>query len=522
MKLLIVDDEVLTRNGLITSIDWEKFGINEIYEADDGVNGLKKAKEVEPDIVICDMRMPRMDGVEMMENIEKFLPNVTSVFMSGYTDRRYLKSAIALRAVNYIDKPIQKKEMEEAIKQAVEEQSRVRARANLDASERHQIASRLAYELTLPYQGNKEEVDSCFEKYTERYGPCKFDYVTTVVLRLKNPPIVLDSITDAAIKLRTYTQNLNLRMIFTEKRVSYIIFHFFGTKKHTDAIIDNITCKMSELFSDFGPMYITVGNTEEGISNACESYANAVLKLQNSFFFPVGSIIKKDPAQDWGKYKTEDADRLVSEFKSALNDKNETATLKVVNELHKLLDNNTKYLQNHIKNLYSVMFVELFEARKRNHLSSVSNFTDKEGILDAVDNGFSFGEMHKRLETETKSIFEDLGKSSNENATIRMIKDYIGAHYMDPALSVKTISEYISFSAPYACTVFKNATGITLNQYITDVRMKKAKQLLTDPRNKISDISALVGYYDGNYFGKLFKKYTDMSPSEYRELATDK
>lgn len=168
------------------------------------------------------------------------------------------------------------------------------------------------------------------------------------------------------------------------------------------------------------------------------------------------------------------------------------------------------------------MFVELFEARKRNHLSSVSNFTDKEGILDAVDNGFSFGEMHKRLETETKSIFEDLGKSSNENATIRMIKDYIGAHYMDPALSVKTISEYISFSAPYACTVFKNATGITLNQYITDVRMKKAKQLLTDPRNKISDISALVGYYDGNYFGKLFKKYTDMSPSEYRELATDK
>lgn len=521
MKLLIVDDEALTRNGLIASIDWEQFGINEIYEADDGVNGLKKAKEVEPDIVICDMRMPRMDGVEMMENIEKLFPNVTAVFMSGFTDRKYLKAAIALRAINYIDKPIQKKEMEAAIKQAVEEQSKVRLRANFDASEKHRIASKFAYELTLPYDGNKEDVENCLTKYAEKYGPCSFDYFTTIVLHLKNPPIVLDSITETAMKLRAHAQSLKMGMIFTEKRVSYIIFHFFGTRKPSETVKDDITAKMTELFSDFD-FYISVGNTAEGIQNAYESYAGAVSKFQNSFFLPVGSIVKADENQSWGEKNTEELDKLARAYKAALIDKNETQTLKTVDMLNKLLEKNTSYLQNHVKNLYSVMFVELFESRKRDHLSVDSNLMNKSGILEAVDNSFSFREMQDILETETKSFFEALNKSSAENTTIRMIKDYIGAHYTEPALSVKTISDYVNLSVPYACTIFKKETGDTLNQYITDFRVRKAKQLLKDPRNKVSDISAMVGYYDGNYFGKIFKKYTDMSPSEYREQATDK
>ena len=98
-----------------------------------------------------------------------------------------------------------------------------------------------------------------------------------------------------------------------------------------------------------------------------------------------------------------------------------------------------------------------------------------------------------------------------------MIKDYISKNYMEDSLSVKNISAHVFLSASYVCTFFKNETGQTLNQYLTEYRMEKAKQLLKDGRFKISDISSRVGYSDGNYFGKSFKKYSGLSPSEYRE-----
>ena len=88
---------------------------------------------------------------------------------------------------------------------------------------------------------------------------------------------------------------------------------------------------------------------------------------------------------------------------------------------------------------------------------------------------------------------------------------------MNEGLSVKDISAHVFLSTSYVCTFFKSETGKTLNQYLTEYRMERAKHLLSDPRYKISSISSRVGYSDGNYFGKCFKKYTGFSPSEYRE-----
>ena len=84
-------------------------------------------------------------------------------------------------------------------------------------------------------------------------------------------------------------------------------------------------------------------------------------------------------------------------------------------------------------------------------------------------------------------------------------------------LSVKDIGEHVALSTSYLCTFFKNETGKTLNQYLTDFRMEKAKQLLDNPRYRITEISSMVGYSAGNYFGKSFKKHTGSTPSEYRE-----
>ena len=118
MKLLIVDDEELTRTGVITSLDWASLGIDEVLQADDGVHGLETARLCKPEIILCDVRMPRMDGISMLERLEKFLPDTVPIFMSGYSDKEYLKAAIKLKAVNYIEKPFSISEIETAIREA--------------------------------------------------------------------------------------------------------------------------------------------------------------------------------------------------------------------------------------------------------------------------------------------------------------------------------------------------------------------------------------------------------------------
>lgn len=137
--------------------------------------------------------------------------------------------------------------------------------------------------------------------------------------------------------------------------------------------------------------------------------------------------------------------------------------------------------------------------------------------MSLLENCFTFQELHNTLCSQVDNYFSDLQNAVPENSTIFLIRDYISKNYGNETLSVKDISDHVFLSASYVCTFFKNETGQTLNQYLTEFRMEKAKALLADPRYKIADISSRVGYSDGNYFGKSFRKYTGLSPSEYRE-----
>ena len=109
---------------------------------------------------------------------------------------------------------------------------------------------------------------------------------------------------------------------------------------------------------------------------------------------------------------------------------------------------------------------------------------------------------------------------SGESETVYNIKSFIARTYSDPGLSIKDISVYAHLSTSYMCTMFKNETGRTLNQYITEFRMARAKDLLDDPRNKIVEVAGQVGYNDSNYYSKTFRKAFGMSPSEYREQSS--
>jgi len=120
IKAIIVDDEQITRKGLIEFVDWSHLGIDIVGEATDGQEGLELCKKVQPDIAICDVRMPKMDGIELAKAIKSILPQCKIIFLSGYSDTEYLKSAIKLKAVDYIEKPFNLVEFQGLLKRTVE------------------------------------------------------------------------------------------------------------------------------------------------------------------------------------------------------------------------------------------------------------------------------------------------------------------------------------------------------------------------------------------------------------------
>ena len=152
------------------------------------------------------------------------------------------------------------------------------------------------------------------------------------------------------------------------------------------------------------------------------------------------------------------------------------------------------------------LFNILNDCRQKWKLSAGPADVDlSESIIEYLEDCFTYDELHQTLVARTRQLFGRLDSYVPEDNTIFMIKDYIAKNYSNDLLSIKEISGHVKLSASYVCTYFKNQTGQTLNQYLTEYRMEKAMRLLEDARNQIADISAKVGYSNGNYFSKSFK-----------------
>lgn len=514
MKLLIVDDEELTRTGVISSLNWNSLGIEEVLQADDGIHGLETARIHKPEIILCDVRMPRMDGITMLENLENILPDAIPIFMSGYSDKEYLKAAIKLKAVNYIEKPFSLSEVESAIREARELYIQKMHSKRGETLHSMETASRLALLLTMPYESGKQEISHFLSELnlTMNSGTWFTSFIikTNLFFETSTP-----SMPDFYEKLQDYLDNFHIQCIYLEKKMQYLVYFLYSQNEPSARQLQSVQSFFCEHFAEYGRYLIACGDTVCGLSRAYQAYASSVILLQSSFFFPENTLLTSEFPKSVVDVTTDIfSDAPAASFADALSALDEKATDSLLKKLFDAFYKNSRFLQNPVKDLYYKLFLNLEDAQHQQKISSSGNL---ESIAETIDNCFTFPELHQTLVDRTNEFFTKIDTTVQDNPTIFMIKEYISQNYMNETLSVKDISTHVFLSTSYVCTFFKNETGQTLNQYITEYRMEKAKQLLRDGRFKISDISSRVGYSDGNYFGKSFKKYSGLSPSEYRE-----
>lgn len=515
MKLLIADDEKLTREGIRSNLDLESLGITHVFLADDGVHGLETGLREHPDIVLTDVRMPRMDGLQMAEQLLSAQPDTAVIFMSVFSDKEYLKAAIKLKAVSYVEKPLDMEELAGAVREAVERCRTVNSRVAAAKSHEKQQLNHLAQLLTeQDTQALHEEAPGIISRFSLSITPSTC--FSALIIDSQTPLSLLsEQVADEVVKsFNRYLACREMNLVYLVRADRYVVIFLYSENRYDGKVSCACAEFLSKQLGDICRCFFCVGPAVIGMDRACLSFMEAKEHLKESFFHEYGSILS-------GESKAASfhppADVML-DFTVALSQKQEEKTLELAERLYRSIMPGSRMGASQVKDIYYRYFSRL-EEQSMNHYISLWHMDglDADSIWDGVMGCSTLKELHLLLCAKLHRYFEQLKTDSGENPVVFQIKEYIRLNYSSPSLSVPDVSEYVHLSPSYVCTIFKNETGQTLNKYLTDYRIKISKQFLEDPRYKITDISSKVGYSDGNYYSKAFKKLVGLSPSEYRE-----
>lgn len=519
IKVLIVDDEKLTREILANHIPWQKFGEVVIKEADDGINGYNACIDFKPDIVISDIKMPRMNGIEMVEKILESYNFCKFIFLSGYSDKEFLKSAIKLKAVSYVEKPIDIEETTEAIQAAITEaEHQKHINGNLFPVLTKEITLSLIYQKV-------ERASICTKLQNLGYDfPVEgtfFSAVVSINSAYEDQGILsLDLRNDFIKFIMPIFINYEKQMLVAIKDKDYIIMHFSCKSEDEIKHYLHLISTISEAFlnTESPKVYqfsMGIGTLAKGIENIYSSYETAVIALKRCFFKKINEVnyykeqidasyvFSENSLNTFTEYiKKQEVTKAIIEIKKMINEiKTHENTLPeyikskflqiILNLLRIAEDRNELVLQNYCK--ISI-----------NGLTKAETLSIIEGIMVNLVNVF----------------FEKLNQSDNQDV-IASINNFILHNYSDMELSLNSIAEKLYLTINYLCFIYKKETGKTINQYITEVRIEKAKELLRTTDYKLYSIANKVGYQDGKYFSKVFLKVVGMKPSDYRERQRD-
>ena len=527
INFLLVDDEHFTREGIIENILFEDFGAYHIEQAEDGSAALVKAQNYQPDILITDVRMPIMDGIQLAHKIRELYPECKIIFMSGYSDKEYLKSAIKLKAIEYVEKPIDISELYDSIKKAVNECLDDRARKQSEESITHTLLSAipiLRKELTIELTKQHLVLEAIKEKIALSHleGLHQSEFVTLLfkILPVDNtsPDLPIYTVNILQNIIETELSYHKLSAIYCFKNDEFLILHLYQQKNTGITMlshknIENFCSSLIQKFLDYVKLIIAVGKKAENINDIYFSYQSAVLSMEKGFFTGYGSIIFSNNGDDLCFNFDE---LLIDKFYHYLVEKQKNTSLSIIKSLSYDLKRYPGTLVSTTKDYFYKLALNVYSIAVEHRLDIWNVDNPRDFLWESIYQLNTLSELSTLLIDLVDKFFNSINQN-NMNGTVWEITKYIEKNYSKVDLSIQELSEYTSLTVSYLCVLFKDETGKTINQYLTEFRVKKAKELLKERNYSLTEIATSVGYYDVNYFSKIFKKLTNMSPSKYKE-----
>ncbi len=530
IKVFLCEDEFVVREGIKKNIDWAGNGYEFIGEASDGELALPLIRKLEPDIVITDIKMPFMDGLELSRIIRKELPFIEIVILSGYEEFDYAKQAISIGVAQYLTKPISGDDLlreldllrDKIIKSKEERALKEQFRKEMEENDRRERS-----ELFKSLVSGDSSVTELLEKAQKLGMDLSAMWYNIILLFIKSEHHEIEEYSKSSVTVDERINEIAYEMgcISFDRDLEGRAILIMGDseEKITDTQNDMIA-KIETVLADYGHVRYCggIGKAVNRLSRLNESFEDAGCALANRFFVTGSGFYRAN--RHTGEDRMTDASFDMSNIDARRIDKNNvTKFLKLGN-----LDEIPFYVEEFVGSVGSDAFNSYIFRQyiAMDVFFAVSAFVEElpprkktdaitEVTKDSLENVESVKEYISGIIESAIRCRDSIASNRYMEIVDEAVK-YIEENFADEDLSLNQLASHVNVSPNHLSTIFSQQTGHTFIKYLTEYRMNKAKELLKCTSMRSSEISEAVGYKDPHYFSYMFKKTVGMTPTNYR------
>jgi two-component system response regulator YesN len=483
LSVMLVDDEKTVRSGIKMMIPWDELGLTVICEAGDGDDGLEKLLSHSPDIVIADIRMPGMSGLQMLEEAKRQGFAGKAVILSGYSDFSYAQAAIALGVKKFILKPVDEDELIAELLRLADEINEERKGEFVRKKGSEYLQSELVRSLFLG-TANADEIQQSRLPQSGLYT------------------VALISVADAADDIDEVLGSVQNPLCIKLDIEHSLGLLFIGSDKAEAArFMERITLEFS-----------TVGETVGSVYEIKESYRSADELFKMKFLFMHSGVITADTLGKYWKEGGEPED--ITDKLYALVSVNDTEKMsEQLEKLHRIFMSG-RFTPEAIKLIYlhttEAIIKAAAKAGSENRLDSLPT-ADDIAKISKLPSLYAINEyVTDLLSGISENVFGDTTSSN-----IEKIVRYIGANFQNE-IRLEGLAALFGYNSAYLGKVFHKYTGDNFNNYLDNIRITEAKRLLESKNYKVYEVAEKVGFTNINYFHNKFKKIVGVSPMAYK------
>lgn len=531
-KLLIVDDEKLVREELKILLDEEKLPVRMAGEAKNGQEALNLILDLLPDIVITDVRMPVMDGIELIKTCQKMDIAAKFIIISGYAEFEYVKEALESGVLDYVLKPAKSSDLSNAVKKAI-----------MSINRQRQIDMDLKEKVELEKEKMVQRLDHCLNEliFSEKPDPACSEFVVNRIPEIKNAVYAVSVFCmhrTGTSHTASYNDNLDRKRFYANQIMrefsqgKRIIFNNMPEKTEILALCYGNFEKEVELSSiDFAKRCFSMMREYFNISITAgiSSCGRELQRLGEYYMEAKQSSFRRFTGHRDGVFYYIDAAKNKQDFKLPGH---KLQTLEVCMQHLKQgssLESVRKIVRDifseeslagaamaSIQMLFTQILAGIFHFYESRSIQSVE-FIKKNMVSTDILNTFSSNtDIEEFIIGLIKKIVDmDAAEVQDAKSMVCEIKKFIDTHFHED-IGLITVADHYHLNFKYLSKVFKNMTGLPFCEYLTMVRMDRAKMLLEETKLEITEIADSVGYSNQEYFYKVFKKTTGKTPGEYR------
>lgn len=535
IKVFLVEDEMVIRRGIKNSIDWEKEGYIFCGEASDGELAYPMIIKEKPDILITDIRMPFMDGLELCKLVKKELPNIKILILSGYDEFDYAKEAIRLGVTEYLLKPISSGKLLEALNGVSESIRREKEDKDLVRKYMEEMRENTEHEKQKFFEqmiaGNLSMADALEtgKKYEMNLSAGMYNLLLFRFTLGEENRKSGELLGEAEYAIEKLTERLEYVFEFQRGVEGWAFLLMADNEEQMSERVKELSKDLEEIMKNYSTIayFGGIGQPVARLRELEESFREAERALAARFTMELNRIISVEDIR-----MAQNVDTLDDIEITSFGEIEKTRTM-----LEKFLNNGA---EDEIDEFVDVYINELPEENLKSVLMR------QYIIMDAYIVMMSFCEKIEGIEGEMQAQSEELKNSMKTIQTLEEIKNYIrmllkkiiGVRdtisgrrysdiieiakdqirktYMSDEISLNTIAAEVGMSPSYFSSIFSKEMGKTFVEYLTEIRMDRAKELLMCSSMKTSEIGYEVGYKDPHYFSYIFKKTQNCTPKEVR------